>query len=645
MARPADSLRPRGPRTRLGAALEDLLEPSRERLELALRLTLICGLTTVATAYYRLPEPALTAYLVFFLNRPARTTSLIMNVALVVLISIVIGLIFLLAMVVADAPAWRVVAMALSSAAFLFLASASKLRPVGPILALIVAYALDLLGSIPQGELATRALLYAWLFVAVPAGVSLVVNLVLAPGPRRLAQAAIAERLRVASALLRGPDGPQLKAFARHREAGATEILEWLHLAQVERTLPEAVAPHLAAAATATPVILLLADALRRDRATPGDWRAGAARALDEMADAFDAGGYPVGVQIPPPADADRSTALMRDFEAVLALDPAAPPQAAEAEPKGGFFLADAFSNPEHVHYALKTTAAAMFCYFLYVLLDWPGIHTCLITCYIVGLGTTGETVEKLSLRVLGCLFGGAAGMAALVWVLPGFDSIWGLLAVVSVGAFGGGWVAAGSPRIGYAGFQFAFAFFLCVLQGSGPAFDLTIARDRLIGILVGNAVTYLVFTRLWPVSVSQRIEQALSGLLRELAEIARAPLAARRQRASALIARTMAIRDDLALVSFEPPAVRPAPAWSASRQAALRAMTGLEGPLLLDGEPPFWSALAETLERLAAAYPDRAGDGPPVARPPVAGPLPGNRLQARAREQVVLLEMALDPR
>ncbi len=63
-----------------------------------------------------------------------------------------------------------------------------------------------------------------------------------------------------------------------------------------------------------------------------------------------------------------------------------------------------------HVHYALKTTAAAMFCYLLYSLLDWPGIHTCFITCYIVSLGTTAETVEKLTLRILGCLVGAAAG-------------------------------------------------------------------------------------------------------------------------------------------------------------------------------------------------------------------------------------------
>ena len=95
-----------------------------------------------------------------------------------------------------------------------------------------------------------------------------------------------------------------------------------------------------------------------------------------------------------------------------------APPQPT-AKPTGGFFLPDAFTNPAHVQYALKTTGAAMFCYLVYSLLDWPGIHTCLITVYIVSLGTTAETMEKLTLRIAGCLVGAAAGIAAIVFLMP----------------------------------------------------------------------------------------------------------------------------------------------------------------------------------------------------------------------------------
>ena len=179
--------------------------------------------------------------------------------------------------------------------------------------------------------------------------------------------------------------------------------------------------------------------------------------------------------------------------------------------------MPDAFTNPERVHYALKTTAAAMFCYILYSLLDWPGIHISLITCYIVSLGTTAETVEKLTLRILGCLVGAAFGIAAIVYLIPSITSIGALMVVVFLGALASAWIAAGSPRIAYAGFQIAFAFFLCVIQGSSPSFDMTTARDRVIGILLGNIVVYVLFTNIWPVSVGKRIDPAIAALLRRL--------------------------------------------------------------------------------------------------------------------------------
>lgn len=638
MATPAADAPPRG------ASLDALLRPGRERSEMALRLAVICTLAAAVTEYYGTPEPALTAYLVFFLNRPERTTSLIFNVALVVVISIVIALIFPLAAAVIDAPAWRVAAMTLASIFFLFLASASKLKPIGPIVAMIVAYALDLLGFVPLGELATRALLYAWLFVAIPAGVSLVVNLLAAPAPRRLAERSLADRLRVAAAMLRGNANPaQRHAFEEQLEGGGSEILARLHLAGVEHMLTAEHKARLEAAAQTTTAILFLVDAIGADRRVEEAWRAEAADVLDEMAAAFEAGGYPVDIELPLPGDIARldsalATLLTDLRDTVVHFTDLPTEEAPQQTAKAGFFLPDAFTNPLHLHYALKTTAAAMFCYFLYVLLDWPGIHTCLITCYIVALGTTAETVEKLSLRIVGCLAGAAVGTAAIVWVIPAIDSIYGLLAVVFTGSLIGGWIAAGSPRIAYAGFQFAFAFFLCVLQGTGPDFDLTIARDRVIGILIGNIVTYLVFTLVWPVSLSQRVEAGLSALLADLAALGRKPLAARRRQAPALQSRIAALGDDLALISYEPEGVRPPAPWLAARREALSAAAGLQPAIFLDGDKRFWTALAGRIEALAKRWRPEAAATPRRA-PRLA---PASPLQVQAAGQLDKLEAAL---
>src|SRR5258708_23881540 len=131
-----------------------LLRPFPGRLEFAARLALICALTTLVAEIYQTPEPALTTYLAFFGMKQDRTTSVILSIVLLLLISIIIGLLITISMVVIDQPAWRVASMALISFGLLFLASASKLKPVGSIIALIAAYALDLLSKAQIGELA-----------------------------------------------------------------------------------------------------------------------------------------------------------------------------------------------------------------------------------------------------------------------------------------------------------------------------------------------------------------------------------------------------------------------------------------------------------------------------------------------------------
>jgi multidrug resistance protein MdtO len=273
------------------------------------------------------------------------------------------------------------------------------------------------------------------------------------------------------------------------------------------------------------------------------------------------------------------------------------------AKKSGGFFLPDAFTNPEHVRYALKTTAAAMFCYVLYSLLDWPGIHTCLITCYIVSLGTTAETVEKLTLRILGCLLGAAAGIAAIVYLIPSITSIGALMIVVFFGALVSAWVAAGSPRIAYAGFQIAFAFFLCVIQGAGPSFDLTTARDRVIGILLGNFVVYALFTNIWPVSVRKRIDPAIAALLRRLGGLLTETSKSTRRSEGAEVQEMLAgIERDLDLAQYEPPSIRPIDSWIGVRRRAADKLGALFGPLLLtaDKDLRFSAQLANRLRRLA---------------------------------------------
>src|SRR5262249_11450660 len=160
---------------------------------------------------------------------------------------------------------------------------------------------------------------------------------------------------------------------------GSGEIQAWLKLAGLEKTSPTRDLEALGHAAQSTAEILVWVDAADRcPESLPTDLQVRLAQTLDEMASVLQHGGYPVEVALDEPArdvplapGPSRIWSNLRSLVVHFAESPSAEPAPTEpskstAKPKSGFLLPDAFTNPEHVHYALKTTAAAMFCYWLY---------------------------------------------------------------------------------------------------------------------------------------------------------------------------------------------------------------------------------------------------------------------------------------
>ena len=615
MARPADN--------RAGewaAWLREQRAPGPGRFDFAAKLAVVCTITAVATAIYRTPEPALAAYLAFFFNVRDRATSLLLDLVLTLIVAVLLGVILATAMLVLDHAAWRVGAIAALSLGFLFLGSASKLKPLAGIFGLIVGFGLDKLGQLQVGEEATRLLLYTWLFVAMPAGVSIVYNIVLGRQPRRLATSELARRLRLCADLLREPT-PALRAeLARSLGDGGAEIRHWLKLAKAELGVRPADLVRLNQAASSTLEILAAVDMLEACGPPPAVIRGGMADTLEQMAQILAKGGYPTEIALVLPYWADgpplSREAVAAARQAIVAFADPAPVQAKPApKARGGFFVADAFSNPVHLQHAGKITVAAVSCYLLYSLLDWPGIHTCFITCYIVGLGTVAESVEKLALRLGGAAVGAAAGLFALLFVMPHVVSVGGLMIVIFLGALGAGYVTAGSPRISYVGYQMAFAFFLCTLQGPAPDFDMKTIRDRLIGIVIGNVAVYLVSTRLWPVSIARGIDGALAGTLRALGAAICAPAhGPRPEEATAVYAGLETIEADLSLARYEPRSIRAREAWLQARHVAVEHAARLQGAVLVAGEVRMAPQLSGRLERLAAGLEGRAAKAPTVA-------------------------------
>jgi multidrug resistance protein MdtO len=93
-------------------------------------------------------------------------------------------------------------------------------------------------------------------------------------------------------------------------------------------------------------------------------------------------------------------------------------------------------------------------------------------------------------------------------------EALFGAVAFISI------WIALGSPRVAYAGWQILLAFGLTTLQGYGPTLDMQAARDRVIGILLGNFVITLVFVFVWPMRIGDAIRRDIAAAFEALGKL-----------------------------------------------------------------------------------------------------------------------------
>ncbi len=185
-------------------------------------------------------------------------------------------------------------------------------------------------------------------------------------------------------------------------------------------------------------------------------------------------------------------------------------------------FVADAFSNPDHVYFALRGTLAAMVCYVAYTAMDWPGLSTSVVTCYITALSTIGSSRQKQVLRLSGAFIGGIIfGMGAQVFVLPYLDSIAGFTVLFAVVTAISAWITIASARLSYLGLQLALAFYLINLQEFTIQTSLSIARDRVFGVLLGLVSMGLFFDLLWVRNAVNEMQIVFAHNLELFAELA----------------------------------------------------------------------------------------------------------------------------
>jgi multidrug resistance protein MdtO len=212
-------------------------------------------------------------------------------------------------------------------------------------------------------------------------------------------------------------------------------------------------------------------------------------------------------------------------FTGSLSLSEYAPPPLDNRE-RARPLVPGALSNFEHVKFGLRGCLAASLCYLTYNSLFWPEISTAVTTCQLTALSTIGASRQKQILRFAGALIGGVGiGMGAQVFILPYIDSIAAFTVLFVIVVSAAAWVATSSQRLSYFGVQVAVAFCLINLQEFKIQTSLAVARDRVLGILLGLFMMWLTFDRLWSAPAGVEMKKAFVSTLRLLAQFAREPV------------------------------------------------------------------------------------------------------------------------
>src|SRR5215472_9344400 len=529
----------------LVALLRRELRPTPGRLGDSVRIVVVVLAAVAIAETFRIPEIAVSAYIVLFLSgREAASTvrtSLAAGIAVVLAIFATIA-VFMLSL---SEPAFRIPLMAIMTFGAMFLGRATTLGPVFFVAGFVIAYGLTLgdevlglalqpaaIGNAPQFELPeiffvpptdalVRFLLWFSLAVVVPVVLVIAANLLTGRDPALLLRRALAERLAASARFCAGEREAEraLEAQAFEGTAGLRQLHPLAGLLHRGRGRPGWSASLIDDIAR---LGLLLLTWLRvEDDRNPLVPAAGACRHAERaLEDGKPPSPEPVAITATGAAR-PLANAISRRLRAIQETLAGAPPgqKSPDAAVAPHRLLAtDAFTNVEYVRFALKVTLAVMICYFVMNMTNWPGIHTCVITAFFVALGTVGDTLNKATLRFVGCLIGAGLGLGAILLLMPLMTDLGDLLLLLAPVTLLAAWVGYGSERISYAGLQIGIAFYLVVLQGYGPTIDMTTARDRTIGILFGNLVIFAIFTTIWPVSAANVVRTHLGRALEQLA-------------------------------------------------------------------------------------------------------------------------------
>ena len=524
------------------------MAPTPERWQATVRITLACLICTIPIEAFHLKQPVMVMIGMFMVTREDTSTTLFGTLLAIAGGLLTCGLLLVFYMCALDLTWLRVLCVPAFIGLGLLMMRVVTPGIFGLGVAICIGFGITFPDIISNIEVLNRIpFYYAWAWT-LGLSVNLAVQYLMNPQTSHsLLVRGLTSRLEAVETLLRGlVAGGRIESsrssIAAFAFSGAAEQLRLLKVASIIEPLLKKRGSEISAHIILVDRLVTAAAVLEVQRIAPGN--EALKKRLLRVAEVCAAWRTAIKenrlseTPVPPPDDqitpaGHDALPALGEMERVIALLPLAasgeklpdelklPPQ----KKSGLFTLApDAFTNPEHLQFAIKGMLAATICYLIFTLSAYPAIYTCVITCILCSLSTVGASVQKGILRFAGAAVGGALGFISLMYVFPNLDSLAGFWIPFGAAMALAAYVNFGSVRISYVGIQICLAFSKCALQTYGTYTELRVARDRLIGIALGLVVFGVINSRLWPVNALETLRTKLSDVFRQLAHLASLP-------------------------------------------------------------------------------------------------------------------------
>src|SRR5262249_15167836 len=155
--------------------VRDELMLSPERTARIVRMTVVVALVVAISMALRVPEAALSAYMIFFFAQRDVVLTVKAGLAATVAITVVLSITLVALLVAVDEPAVRISVMVLAAFAGLYAMRTTPAGPLALITGFLIFYGLTYADQLPLPEELVRQVCWLWVVILYPVGLLMLV--------------------------------------------------------------------------------------------------------------------------------------------------------------------------------------------------------------------------------------------------------------------------------------------------------------------------------------------------------------------------------------------------------------------------------------------------------------------------------------